>query len=179
VSKREGPFRDYPDDDEADLETTGGRTPQEMLSQQQTMMEGESAFPPIGSAVFKIRRGGRDGWAHSQKDQDERLNLLSHSIGRQNHLSIQIGSELDLHHELLEDTDAAMDRTAARLHSARRRLDRVASDAKQYGEHILLLSLSGFNGPAFGRLLLMCPGSTITIVGLIVLLLILIIVFKT
>lgn len=66
-------------------------------------------------------------------DQDERLNLLSSSIGRQNHLSIQIGSELDLHHDLLEDTDAAMDRTAARLGRARRRLDTVAHEAKQYG----------------------------------------------
>lgn len=47
---------------------------------------------------------------------------------------MQIGDELDIHHELLEDTDAAMDRTAARLNSARRRLDHVADNAKQYGE---------------------------------------------
>ncbi|KAK1922170.1 hypothetical protein DB88DRAFT_497419 [Papiliotrema laurentii] len=88
------------------------------------------------------------------EDQDERLNLLSDSIGRQNHLSIQIGSELDLHHELLEDTDAAMDRTADRLNRAKRRLDTVAHEARQHG-------------------------STITIVVLIFILLILIIVFKT
>ena len=69
-------------------------------------------------------------------DQDERLNLLSHSIGRQNHLSIQIGSELDLHHDLLEETDAAMDRTAARLGRARRRLDTVANEAKQHGQSL-------------------------------------------
>ncbi|GFZ48660.1 hypothetical protein JCM24511_06409 [Saitozyma sp. JCM 24511] len=119
--QRDLPFRDHPE-----REGDGDRTPQEMLSQQQVLMD----------------------------DQDERLNLLSNSIGRQNHLSIQIGSELDLHHELLEETDAAMDRTASRLHSARRRLDRVADDAKQYG-------------------------STITIVVLILILLILIIVFKT
>lgn len=72
-------------------------------------------------------------------DQDERLNLLSHSIGRQNHLSIQIGDELDQHHELLEETDAAMDRTAARLNSARRRLNRVADDARQHGASSLPL----------------------------------------
>lgn len=71
------------------------------------------------------------------KDQDERLHLLSSSIGRQNHLSIQIGSELDLHNELLEDTDHAMDRTTARLSKAKKRLDKVASDAKQYGELFL------------------------------------------
>ena len=69
-------------------------------------------------------------------DQDERLNLLSHSIGRQTHLSVEIGSELDQHHELLEDTDAAMDRTTARLGKARKRLDKVANDARQYGPFI-------------------------------------------
>lgn len=79
------------------------------------------------------RSGSLTRMAHLA-DQDERLNLLSHSIGRQNHLSIQIGSELDLHNELLEDTDHAMDRTTARLSQAKKRLDRVASDAKQYGE---------------------------------------------
>lgn len=67
-------------------------------------------------------------------DQDDRLNLLSSSIGRQNHLSIQIGSELDTQHELLEDVDGAMDRTAARLGGARRRLDNVANNAKQHGQ---------------------------------------------
>lgn len=87
-------------------------------------------------------------------DQDERLNLLSHSIGRQNDLSLQIGSELDMHHQLLEETDTAMDRTAASLGRAKRRLDKVADEAKQHG-------------------------STITIVLLIFILLILIIVFKT
>ncbi|WVO21200.1 uncharacterized protein IAS62_002507 [Cryptococcus decagattii] len=101
-------------------------TPHEMLSNQQMLMN----------------------------DQDERLNLLSHSIGRQNDLSLQIGSELDLHHQLLEETDTAMDRTAASLGRAKRRLDRVADEAKQHG-------------------------STITIVVLIFILLILIIVFKT
>ncbi|KIY34958.1 syntaxin 8 [Cryptococcus gattii E566] len=81
-------------------------TPHEMLSNQQMLMN----------------------------DQDERLNLLSHSIGRQNDLSLQIGSELDLHHQLLEETDTAMDRTAASLGRAKRRLDRVANEAKQHGK---------------------------------------------
>jgi syntaxin 8 len=67
-------------------------------------------------------------------DQDERLNHLSTSIGRQNQLSMQIGDELDVHHQLLEDTDGAMDATAARLGRARKRLDKVADEAKQYGE---------------------------------------------
>ncbi|WOO81983.1 putative syntaxin-8B [Vanrija pseudolonga] len=109
-----------------DDEEEDDTNPHEMISQQQQMME----------------------------EQDERLTLLSHSINRQNHLSVQIGDELQVHNELLEDTDAAMDRTADRMNRARRRLDHVADNAKQHG-------------------------STITIVGLIVVLLLLIIVFKT
>jgi len=66
-------------------------------------------------------------------DQDERLNHLSTSINRQNQLSMQIGDELDVHHQLLEETDGAMDRTAASLGRARKRLDKVADEAKQYG----------------------------------------------
>lgn len=68
-------------------------------------------------------------------EQDDRLALLSNSIGRQNTLSMQIGSELDIHHDLLEDTDAAMDRTSDRLRRARRRLDHVADNAKQHGQY--------------------------------------------
>lgn len=69
-------------------------------------------------------------------DQDERLNVLSQSIGRQNHLSIQIGTELDEQNELIEDVDGAMDRTTERLGRARRRLDHFAHDAKQHGTSI-------------------------------------------
>ncbi|WWC91679.1 uncharacterized protein L201_006625 [Kwoniella dendrophila CBS 6074] len=119
------PFKDYPESLD-DEERDTGLDHNDMLDHQQMLMN----------------------------DQDERLNLLSNSIGRQNDLSIQIGSELDIHHQLLEDTDHAMDRTSANLHRARRRLDKVADEAKQHG-------------------------STITIVVLIFILLILIIVFKT
>jgi syntaxin 8 len=72
------------------------------------------------------------------EDQDERLNHLSTSINRQNQLSMQIGDELDVHHQLLEDTDGAMDRTAASLGRARKRLDKVADEAKQYGTSLLV-----------------------------------------
>lgn len=49
---------------------------------------------------------------------------------------MQIGDELQVHNELLEDTDAAMDRTADRMNRARRRLDHVADNAKQHGEWV-------------------------------------------
>ncbi|KAI9633998.1 uncharacterized protein MKK02DRAFT_28727 [Dioszegia hungarica] len=108
------PFRDYPD---------GRRS-------------GDRTFPHAYTEDEEDDRDDReimDSQEMVMQDQDDRLALLSTSIGRQNHLSIQIGSELDQHHELLEDVDGAMDRTAARLGGARKRLDKVANDAKQYG----------------------------------------------
>jgi hypothetical protein len=68
-------------------------------------------------------------------DQDDSLDRLSESIGRQRELSIQIGDELDAHGELLEDVDGMVDRSRSRLDGARRRLDRFSKKAKDNGEH--------------------------------------------
>ncbi|CDZ96364.1 SNARE protein TLG1/Syntaxin 6 [Phaffia rhodozyma] len=87
-------------------------------------------------------------------DQDARLAQLSTSINRQHHLSLQIGDELEVHQDLLDDTDHALDRTTVRLDRARRQLDGFAGKAKE-------------------------NASAVTIVILIVLLAILILVFKT
>ncbi|KAJ7905026.1 syntaxin-like protein [Mycena leptocephala] len=86
--------------------------------------------------------------------QDSQLDLLSHSINRQRDISLQINDELDVHTGLLEELDTDFNRTETLLSGARRRLDRVAKGAKN-------------------------NGSTVTIGALILLLLILIIVFKT
>ncbi|PFH51638.1 hypothetical protein AMATHDRAFT_142045 [Amanita thiersii Skay4041] len=87
-------------------------------------------------------------------EQDDHLDRLSQSIGRQHHISLQINDELDTHTGLLDDLDTDLDRTGSRLTSARRRLDRFAKGAKE-------------------------NGSTVTIALLILVLLILIIIFKT
>ncbi|KAH7926614.1 hypothetical protein BV22DRAFT_1032747 [Leucogyrophana mollusca] len=86
--------------------------------------------------------------------QDTRLDHLSHSISRQHHISLQINDELDVHTGLLEELDTDLDRTGARMSGARRRLERVARGVKG-------------------------NGSTVTIASLILVLLILIVVFKT
>ncbi|TCD67624.1 hypothetical protein EIP91_012189 [Steccherinum ochraceum] len=86
--------------------------------------------------------------------QDVHLDSLSHSINRQHGLSLQINEELDVHTGLLEGLDEEVDRTQSRLGGARRRLDRVAKGAKE-------------------------NGSTVMIGLLILVLLILIIIFKT
>ncbi|KAI0826658.1 hypothetical protein BC628DRAFT_248901 [Trametes gibbosa] len=86
--------------------------------------------------------------------QDVHLDELSRSITRQRDISLQINDELDVHTGLLEGLDHDLDRTDSRLTNARRRLDRVAKGAKE-------------------------NGSTVMIGLLILVLLILIIVFKT
>jgi len=70
-------------------------------------------------------------------DQDESLDRLSESIGRQRELSIQIGDELDSQGELLEDLDGVVDRSRSRLDGARKRLDRIGRKAKDNGEQFL------------------------------------------
>jgi len=75
-------------------------------------------------------------------DQDDSLDRLSESIGRQRELSIQIGDELDSQGELLEDLDVVVDRSRSRLDGARRRLDRFSRKAKDNGTLLSTLSLS-------------------------------------
>jgi hypothetical protein len=66
-------------------------------------------------------------------EQDQHLDHLSHSINRQHHISLQINDELDVHHGLLQDLDADIDRTQSRLGKARKKLDRVARGVKNNG----------------------------------------------
>ncbi|KAL0581467.1 hypothetical protein V5O48_000621 [Marasmius crinis-equi] len=67
-------------------------------------------------------------------EQDQHLDRLSNSIGRQHHLSLQINEELDVHTGLLEELDTELDRTEGRLSGARRRLDKVAKGARNNGD---------------------------------------------
>jgi hypothetical protein len=66
-------------------------------------------------------------------EQDESLDRLSESIGRQRELSIQIGDELDSQGGLLEDLDDIVDRSRGRLDGATRRLNRFSRKAKENG----------------------------------------------
>ena len=78
-------------------------------------------------------------------DQDDSLDRLSESIGRQRELSIQIGDELESQGELLEDLDVVVDRSRSRLDGAKRRLDRFSKKAKDNGtqsQYLALFSLS-------------------------------------
>lgn len=87
------------------------------------------------------------------REQDDQLDQLGESIGRQHQLSIQIGDELDGHVELLDGMDGDVERHQNRLTGARRRLDRIRRKA-------------GDNW------------SMMTIIGLIIILVILIVILK-
>ncbi|KAF2149891.1 snare-domain-containing protein [Myriangium duriaei CBS 260.36] len=63
-------------------------------------------------------------------EQDEQLDNLGRSIGRQRELSIAMGNELDDQAVLLEDVDRGVDRHASTLERARGRLGKVARKAK-------------------------------------------------
>ncbi|TKA74231.1 hypothetical protein B0A49_02030 [Cryomyces minteri] len=63
-------------------------------------------------------------------EQDEQLDALGESIGRQRELSIQIGDELDGHVQLLDEVDEGVDRHQGQLDRAKRRLEGVARKAR-------------------------------------------------
>jgi syntaxin 8 len=70
---------------------------------------------------------------HSQvmAEQDEQLDRLGESIGRQRHISMQMGDELEGQVALLDEVDRGADRHQGRLDGAQRRLKGVGSKAKE------------------------------------------------
>lgn len=74
------------------------------------------------------------------RDQDEQLDRLGESIGRQHQLSIQIGDELDGHVALLDGMDGDVERHQSRLNNARRRLDKIR---KRAGENWSMMTIIG------------------------------------
>ncbi|KAG5913420.1 hypothetical protein E4U61_006981 [Claviceps capensis] len=65
------------------------------------------------------------------EDQDEQLDRLGESIGRQREMSMQIGDELDHHVILLDEMDAIVDRHQGRLSRAIGILGRVTEGARE------------------------------------------------
>ena len=64
------------------------------------------------------------------REQDEQLDTLGASIGRQRVLGIQMGNELDEQVEMLDDVERGVDRHSTTLEGARRRLGQVARKSK-------------------------------------------------
>ncbi|KAJ9613169.1 hypothetical protein H2200_003110 [Cladophialophora chaetospira] len=64
-------------------------------------------------------------------EQDDQLDRLGESIGRQRHLAMQVGDELEGQVALLDEVDRGVDRHQGRLDGAKRRLKGVSQRAKE------------------------------------------------
>ena len=132
-------------------------------------MADDTAFQADRAALFPYRDDPADGRSepndlsnqqihayHAQvlREQDDHLDRLGESIGRQRDLSIRIGDELEEQIGMLDDVETHVDRHQGRLDGARDRIGRIARKANDNKQ-------------------------ITTIVVLIVILLLLIIVFKT
>jgi len=71
-------------------------------------------------------------------EQDQYLDVLSHSINRQHHMSLQINEELDVHSNLLEELDTQLDHTEGQLGRARKSLNKVARGVKNNGSVVAI-----------------------------------------
>lgn len=111
---------------------------------------------PSPSAVDPSALSNEQVYAgHNQvmRDQDDQLDRLGESIGRQHQLSIQIGDELEGHVALLDGMDGDVERHQTRLDRAKRRMDKIRRAA---ADNL----------------------SMMTIIGLIIVLVILIVILK-
>ena len=75
------------------------------------------------------------------QEQDESLEVLSRSLGRQRELSIQIGDELDEQRDLLDDMDTSVTRSQDRLDRARNRLTAFSRKAKANSHLSIIIGL--------------------------------------
>ncbi|PWN23401.1 hypothetical protein BCV69DRAFT_281014 [Microstroma glucosiphilum] len=66
--------------------------------------------------------------------QDNQLDTLTLSIGRQRDLSLRMNEELELQGELLEELDGDVERTGLRLGRASGQLERVRRGVNEHGE---------------------------------------------
>lgn len=94
-----------------------------------------ASTPPLSSSPFQDNPQQSDQEMFSEqtqimRDQDTQLETLSHSIGRQHHLSLQINDELGEQVGLLDGLDEDLDRTGMRMSRAQRTLDKVSQGAK-------------------------------------------------
>ncbi|RFU72174.1 syntaxin 8 [Trichoderma arundinaceum] len=80
---------------------------------------------------------------HSQilQEQDDHLDRLGESIGRQRELSMQIGDELESHMTILDEVDHVTSRHQSRLDRAKRALGRVAKSASDNKQMAIIFVL--------------------------------------
>jgi syntaxin 8 len=116
-------FRDNPNEEEGPAETANRAA---LFSEQQRYTD-EPASPDHSELSNQHIHE-----YHKQvlRDQDEQLDTLGLSIGRQRVLGQHIGEELEVQNELLTDVESGVDRHQSTLDRARKRLGNVARKSK-------------------------------------------------
>lgn len=117
-------FRDNPGDAEEDAADAANRAA--LFSEQERYTDEPAAPSQEGLSNQQIH----DYHKQVLRDQDEQLDTLGQSIGRQRVLGIQMGSEMDEQNELLTDVESGVDRHQGTLDRARRKLGDVARKSK-------------------------------------------------
>lgn len=118
-------FRDDPSQDSLDAQDEANRT--SLFPQRYTDDPSETPDPTDDMTNQQLH-----GY-HQQvlREQDDQLDTLSESIGRQRHLAMQVGDELEGQVALLDEVDRGVDRHQGRLDGAKKRLKGVSNKAKE------------------------------------------------
>lgn len=116
-------FRDNPNEEEDPAETANRAA---LFSEQQGYTD-----EPAGPDQSELSNQHVHDY-HKQvlRDQDEQLDTLGLSIGRQRVLGHHIGEELDMQNDMLTDVESGVDRHQSTLDRARKRLGNVARKSK-------------------------------------------------
>jgi len=128
-------FRDNPGEEEEDPVDTANRA---ALFSDQERYTDEPAGPDQSELSNQLIH---DHHKQVLREQDEQLDTLGQSIGRQRVLGISIGNELDEQNELLTDVESGVDRHQSTLDRARTRLGNVARKSKGNGSWITIAIL--------------------------------------
>jgi syntaxin 8 len=128
-------FRDNPGEEEEDPVDTANRA---ALFSDQERYTDEPAGPDQSELSNQVIH---EHHKSVLREQDEQLNTLGQSIGRQRVLGISIGNELDEQNELLTDVESGVDRHQSTLDRARTRLGNVARKSKGNGSWITIAIL--------------------------------------
>ena len=120
-------FRDNPSQESLDAQDEANRA--SLFPQRYTDEPQDSGTPDPTSEMSNTQIHTY----HQQvlQEQDDQLDTLSESIGRQRHLAMQVGDELEGQVALLDEVDRGVDRHQGRLDGARKRLKGVSSKAKE------------------------------------------------
>lgn len=106
-SSMDEPYQDDPETARMD-EDEMRRANQDVVQMQRRMMDGKClVLVNLHCSTFTE--------AEIRTDQDDQLDALAKAIARQRDLSLNISSELELHEDLIDETDRALDQYVLKI----------------------------------------------------------------